>query len=292
MQVRRIALDRFGLRNLPAGSPVNDLRRRLVPIYLYHRYQVDAVLKLVGGTDYGFPIVGDGREVATPVPAATQSAALDALIATLDPAELVLPVPLLDLLAQQQSGDSDIQHQIEVFPGETGRGFDAGAAADVAAEVTLSGLFAPERVNRLVESTARDPQALGLPAVLDRTTTAVFKPAAGRLAEPARRVQARYVLTLAGLARGKDLSGTAAALIDAELETIGARLRGSRAADPVQRAHDRWLSGLLTDRDRLDQVLSDQRHPVAVPPGSPIGDVDCWLCGLQSPSLRSGVDAM
>lgn len=292
MQVRRIALHRFGLRNLPAGSPVNDLRRRLVPIYLYHRYQVDAVLKLVGGTDYGFPIVGDGREVATPVPAATQSAALDALIATLDPAELVLPVPLLDLLAQQQSGDSDIQHQIEVFPGETGRGFDAGAAADVAAEVTLSGLFAPERVNRLVESTARDPQALGLTAVLARTTAAVFKPAAGRLAEPARRVQARYVLTLAGLAHGKDLSGTAAALIDAELETIGARLRGSRAADPVQRAHDRWLSGLLTDRDRLDEVLSVQRPPVAVPPGSPIGDVDCWLCGLSTLSMRSGVDAM
>lgn len=292
MQVRRIVLDRFGLRNLPAGSPVNDLRRRLVPIYLYHRYQVDAVLKLIGGTDYGFPVVGDGREIAAPVPAETQSAALDALIATLDPAELVLPVPLLDLLAQQQSGDSDIQHQIEVFPGETGRGFDAGAAADVAAEITLSGLFAPERVNRLIEATARDPQALGLPAVLTRTTDAVFKPATGRLAEPARRVQARYVLTLAGLSRGGDVSGAAAALIEAELETVGARLRGSRAADPVQRAHDRWLGGLLTDRERLDQVLSDGRHAVAVPPGSPIGDEDCWLCGFQSSSTRPDVDAL
>ncbi|WP_395945139.1 zinc-dependent metalloprotease [Brevundimonas sp.] len=292
MRVRRIALDRFGLGNLPAGSPVNDLRRRLVPIYLYHRYQVDAVLKLVGGSDYGFPVVGDGREIATPVPAATQSAALDALLTTLDPAELVLPVPLLDLLAAQQSGDADIQHQIEVFPGETGRGFDAGAAADVAAEVTLSGLFGPERVNRLVEATARDPQALGLSDVLSRTSAAVFKPATGRQAEPARRVQARYVLILAGLTRGKDLSGTAAALIEAELMTVGERLRGSRAADPAQRAHDRWLGGLLTDRERLDQVLTDRRHPVAVPPGSPIGDEDCWLCGLQPSSIRSGVDGL
>ena len=172
----------------------------------------------------------------------------------------------------------DIQHQIELFPAGTGRAFDAGAAADVAAEVTLSALFAPERVNRLVEATARDPGALGLPQVLGRTSATVFAPVEGRASEAARRVQARYVLTLAGLTRGDDLSGTAAALIEAELAATGERLRGSRAADPVQRAHDRWLGALLADRERLEQILKDRRHPVAVPPGSPIGDQDCWLC--------------
>ncbi len=278
MQVRRIALSRFGLNALPAGSAVNDLRRRLVPIYLFHRYQVEAAAKLIGGTDYGFPIAGDGRESAAPVSAERQSQALEAVLATLDPTALTLPVPLLDLLAAQQSGDTDVQHQIELFPAETGRAFDAGMAADVAAEVTLSALFAPERVNRLVEATARDPGALGLRQVLGRTSAAVFASAQGRASEAARRVQARYVLTLAGLARGDDLSGTAAALIESELSATGERLRGARAADPVQRAHDRWLGALLADRARLEQILKDRRHPVAVPPGSPIGDQDCWLC--------------
>ncbi|WP_288758642.1 zinc-dependent metalloprotease [uncultured Brevundimonas sp.] len=282
MQVRRIALSRFGLNVLPAGSAVNDLRRRLVPIYLFHRYQVDAAAKLIGGVDYGFPIVGDGRESAAPVSAERQSQALEALLTTLDPAALTLPVPLLDLLAAQQSGDTDVQHQIEVFPADTGRGFDAGAAADVAAEVTLSALFAPERVNRLIEATARDPGALGLPQVLARTSAVVFAPAEGRPSEAARRVQARYVLTLAELRRGGDLSSTAAALIDQDLATTGQRLRGSRAADPVQRAHDRWLGALLADRERLEQILKDRRHPVAVPPGSPIGDQDCWLCAASA----------
>ncbi|MFW8695998.1 zinc-dependent metalloprotease, partial [Mesorhizobium japonicum] len=32
MAVRRIALARFGLNNLPAGAPTSDLRRVIVPI--------------------------------------------------------------------------------------------------------------------------------------------------------------------------------------------------------------------------------------------------------------------
>lgn len=276
MQIRRIALDRFGLRNLPAGSAVNDLRRRLVPIYLYHRYQVDAVSKLVGGIDYGYPVAGDGREAATPVPAATQRAALAALAKTLAPAELDLPEPLIALLAAQQSGDRDAQNDIEVFKGLEGRAFDPGVAADVAADVTLSALFAPERVNRLADAGRRDPSQLALTEALDAITAAAFAPATGRLAEPARRVQAQYVLTLAGLLRGKDLSSTSAAIVDGRLQALAERLKTSRAADAVQRDHDRWLGALIGNRDRLNQLLEDRHHAPPTPPGSPIGAESDW----------------
>ncbi len=276
MRIRRIALDRFGLRNLPAGSAVNDLRRRLVPIYLYHRYQVDAVSKLVGGIDYGYPVAGDGREAATPVPAATQRAALSALAATLAPAELDLSEPLIALLAAQQSGDRDAQNDIEVFKGLEGRAFDPGVAADVAADVTLTALFAPERVNRLADAGRRDPSQLALGETLDAITAVAFAPATGRLAEPARRVQAQYVLTLAGLLRGKDLSSTSAAIVDARLQALGDRLKASRASDPVQRDHDRWLGGLIGNRDRLNQLLQDRHHAAPTPPGSPIGAESNW----------------
>lgn len=278
MQVRRIALDRFGLGSLPEGSAVNDLRRRLVPIYLYHRYQVDAVAKLVGGLDYGYPVLGDGREAATPVLAATQRAALAALVTTLSPAELDLPDPLLALLAAQQSGDSDPQHDIEVFASRQGRMFDAGSAAEVAADTTLNALFAPQRVERLADAARRNPSALGLVETIDTVTAAVFAPAAGRLGEPARRVQARTVMTLAGLLRSDDLSATSVAVIDDRLQTLAARLAGSRAADPVQRAHDRWLGALLQDRDRLNQVLEANQVETPTPPGSPIGAEACWHC--------------
>ncbi|WP_225896944.1 zinc-dependent metalloprotease [Brevundimonas goettingensis] len=276
LKIRRIALDRFGLRNLPAGAAVNDLRRRLVPIYLYHRYQVDAVSKLVGGIDYSYPVSGGGQEAATAVPADVQRAALAALTRTLNPAELDLPEPLLALLAAQQSGDGDPQNDIEVFKGLNGRAFDPGVAADVAADVTLDALFAPQRVNRIADAGRRDPAALGLGETVDVITAAAFAPAEGRLAEPARRVQAQTVLTLAGLLKGDDLSSTSAAVIDDRLQALAVKLKASRAADPVQRAHDRWLGALIGDRDRLDQLLEDKHHAPATPPGSPIGAEEGW----------------
>ena len=276
MRIRRIALDRFGLRNLPQGAAVNDLRRRLVPIYLYHRYQVDAVAKLIGGLDYGYPVAGDGREAATPGPAQTQRAALAAMARTLSPAELDLSEPLIALLGAQQSGDRDAQNDIEVFKGLDGRTFDPGVAADVAADVTLTALFAPQRVNRLADATRRDPGQLGLGETLDAVMAAVFAPASGRLAEPARRVQAQYVLALAGLLRGKDLSSTSAAIVDARLQVLAERLKASRASDPVQRDHDRWLGDLIGDRDRLNTLLEDRHHAPPTPPGSPIGAESDW----------------
>ncbi len=278
MRVRRIALDRFGLRSLPVGAAVHDLRRRLVPIYLYHRYQVEAAAKLVGGVDYAYPVSGDGREAATAVPPETQRAALAALAATLSPAELDLPEPLLALLAAQQSGEGDPQTTIEVFSGRTGQVFDPGAAVDAAANITLRVLFAPERINRLADASRRDPAALALGEAIDTITTTVFTPAAGRLAGPARGVQAQYVLTLASLLRERTLSSTSAALVDGRLGALATRLKASTTADPMQRAHDRWLGALLSDRERLDQVLEGRRHASLTPPGSPIGAESCWHC--------------
>jgi hypothetical protein len=49
MAVRRVAVDRFGLAALKPGETVETLKRKYVPIYLLHRYQVEATVKQVGG---------------------------------------------------------------------------------------------------------------------------------------------------------------------------------------------------------------------------------------------------
>ena len=51
-------------------------RRSLVPLYLYHRYQVDAAASAVGGMHYIYALRGDGRQPTRPVPASEQRAAL------------------------------------------------------------------------------------------------------------------------------------------------------------------------------------------------------------------------
>ncbi|MDP5039567.1 MAG: zinc-dependent metalloprotease, partial [Paraglaciecola sp.] len=51
-EIRELALSNFGLKSLKAGSSLASLEETLVPIYLLHRYQLDAVAKLVAGVEY------------------------------------------------------------------------------------------------------------------------------------------------------------------------------------------------------------------------------------------------
>src|SRR2546423_4201560 len=60
MKVRNAALSRFGENNIREGAPMATLEDVLVPLYMHHRYQVEAVAKLVGGEDYTFSLRGRG----------------------------------------------------------------------------------------------------------------------------------------------------------------------------------------------------------------------------------------
>src|SRR3546814_2224624 len=102
--VRRAAVDHFGLGALSAGEPVANLRRKFVPIWLLHRYQVEAAAKLVGGVDFSYSLRGDGLEISRPVPAEAQRRAFDALLATLSPEDLTVQGGLMRLLSSGWSG--------------------------------------------------------------------------------------------------------------------------------------------------------------------------------------------
>ena len=286
LEVRRIALSHFGLASLPAGAPVADLRRVIVPIYLFHRYEIDAASKLIGGIDFPYAVNGDGREAARPVSGADQRRALDALLTTVDPAALDLPDPLIGLLSSAQSGEHDRQFDVEVFGDASDPVFDLPTAADAAADITFSDLLNPTRLNRVVELGGRDPGKLGLNELLTRTVAAVFadKPgASGRTGELRRRVQMRLVLDLAETLQDASLSPTAAGQIKAALTMLGARLAARKGGDAPDLAQARYLSAILLDttRDAIKTMaVADKARGVAPPPGSPIGSraEDCWLC--------------
>src|SRR2546427_13227588 len=85
MQVRGTALKRFGEDNIREGAPLATLEDVLVPLYMLHRYQVEAASKLVGGMDYTFALRGDGQTPTQIVAPAEQRRALAAVLATLKP---------------------------------------------------------------------------------------------------------------------------------------------------------------------------------------------------------------
>ena len=62
LNVRRIALSRLGPDKLRADEPLANVEQLLVPVYLHHRFQVDATAKLIGGVDYAYDFAGPARD--------------------------------------------------------------------------------------------------------------------------------------------------------------------------------------------------------------------------------------
>ncbi|WP_421738876.1 zinc-dependent metalloprotease [Caulobacter sp.] len=274
MTVRRAALDQFGLGALKTGETVETLKRKYVPIYLLHRYQVEAAVKQVGGVEFSYAVKGDAGQVAPLVAPDRQRAALAALMTTLSPAALDTPEKLVPLLSGGQSGETDRQHVIEVFGGMGGPVFDPLVAADVGAGVTLDTLLASDRLARLVDQHRRDPAQPGVGEVVDTLLATVFAPATGRQAEIARRVRWRTVLDLAAAARDVKRSPQAASEIDQKLAELATKLKTAPGADASDRALNLRLAALLRDGDDLTRVLGEAKLKPETPPGMPIGDVE------------------
>jgi len=295
LEVRRIALERFGAGNLPAGAPLSDLRRVIVPIYLFHRYEVDAVSKSVGGIDFTYAVNGDGLTASTPLPGKEQRRALQAMLSTLDPKVLDLPDALIRVLSAGQFSTPDKQNDIEVF-GALHRDpesfdldkvdamvrtppFDLRSAAAAAADVTLGDLLNTARLNRVEAQGALDREQLGLPELLSTTIGAVFEsgPAPNAHAAALRRwVQARLIGHLAGAMQDGALSAVAAADLKAALAELGKRLESVNSGDAQDQAAAHYFADIIGHEDKLKDFAARQGRSAVAPTGPPIGE-DGWF---------------
>jgi hypothetical protein len=273
MKVRAAAVARFGPEALPAGAPLADLRRAFVPIWLLHRYQVEAAAKLLGGVDFAYSVRGGGREDMRAVPPATQRHALDALLATLTPDALTVPAALLPRLSAGWSGDADRQTQIEIFPTAGGPVFDPLAATELGAAVTLTDVLAPARLNRLEIQNQADPQSPSASEVIDRLLAQVLAFTGSGPSEAAvqRRIATTSILALARVQRDPSLSPTFALALSDRLDRLGTRLAATPGVG-TQAEWSRGLGKLLGDREALDKAAADPRRLPHIPPGMPIGD--------------------
>lgn len=165
LKVRNKALTDFGLNTIKSGEAVSNLERYLVPVYLFHRYQSEAAVKLIAGVDYRYAIKGETDVTAQIVDAKIQLNALDAVLKTLDAETLALPKSLLPYLLPPADGSSrDREH----FKHRTGLNFDALGVAETAAKHTLGLLLNPARANRLIEHHARNQNNPSLLSVLNK----------------------------------------------------------------------------------------------------------------------------
>ena len=282
LEVRRVALSRFGENAIKRGWPMAQIEETLVPLYLHHRYQVEAATNVVGGMHYIYAVRGDGREPVRMASAAEQRAALTALMAAMSPAALALPENLLKKIPPRPSGYGRTR---ELFPRYTGLMFDAITPAVVGAEHVVGTLLTPDRAARLVEQKALDSSLPGLEDVIDAVYAASFgatarspyeaevKRAVERvvvdelidLAGSATMPQVRAIATLKLQRRGAELARVASAASDGNGQAA--------TADVATVAHSALLAAdVKRFLERPATAVAVRQPSQAIPPGAPIGE--------------------
>ncbi len=276
MQVRAAALKRFGENNIREGAPLATLEDVLVPLYLLHRYQVEAASKLVGGMDYTFALRGDGQTPTQIVAPAEQRRALAAVLATLKPEVLALPEPLLKMIPPRPP---DYERGREHFKIHTSPAFDALAPAEAAAQHTLQFLFNPERAARLVEFHARNAENPGLEEVLDAMLAATWKAPheEGYKGQIANAVDMVVLYDLMALAANEHVSDEVRAIARLKLHDLNKWLNAPVAGRPAitDQAHVSFASWQIEQFEK-DPKRIELTAPAEPPDGPPIGTDDDW----------------
>ena len=276
LDIRQAALNRFGENNIREGRPMASLEDVLVPIYLYHRYQTEATVKLIGGVDYTYNLRGDGQPGPVIVAGDVQRAALAAMLQTLDPEILALPEELLDLIPPQPAR---IPSTREHFRGYTDPMLDPTAMAEVAADLAASLIFNTERSARLMNQSARNSSYLSLADVVETVVGATLLSArqTGYMGSIQRSIHIAVLRNLLQLAAHDNASHDVKAVTKMLVENLQMQLtdRVFATDDLVWSAHYNYA--LRKIEQFMDDPTGFSAPPAPyTPPGAPIGSGEAF----------------
>ena len=265
MKVRRIALEKFSPTQLPAETTTADIAQYLTPLYLHHRFQLQAVGKLIGGNLYAYGYADKNSTPNEPVSTAVQIAAVEALIETIHPKELMLDVELLKSISPRPY--SSIRDS-EILPKQTGRIFDPLAAARVATDLTLNELLQHQRLARFARQSNGNPDIAPVNLIRRLVGKTWIEKTEAEHAQVARVVRESVVEHLLALVdnRSADVEVRAAALAGLQMVV---NLPGEDGDRDVE------FNYLMKERIKrfLERPYTELPTPKSLdtPPGSPIG---------------------
>ncbi|MCP5356751.1 MAG: zinc-dependent metalloprotease [Pseudomonadales bacterium] len=263
IEVRRIGLATFGEAMIRNGEPISDLEIVLLPLYMHHRFQMNAASQSIGGADYRYAMRGDGQTPWTIIDGEEQRDALATVLSTLSVDFLTLPPDILALLPPP----AHRRNQGEDFPGRTGVLFDVMGAVEASASLSVQQILIPERMARLVSYGALgdypDLEEV-IDALLDATWNADVPDNAyqRQILQVVQRVTADEMMVQAA---SEDNPGEVQSVLIDRLDKLAAQLEGLRNATAHQ-------SGTAAEIRRWEQ-RSEGSIPGAalqMPPGDPI----------------------
>jgi hypothetical protein len=270
MQIRRTILDQFSLNAIPEGYPYSSMEEVLVPMYLFHRYQVEATAKTVGGLEYSYALKGKMDDPPKIISPEKQQGAIDALISTIMPENLMLSQATLELIPPRAFG---YPRSRETFKSKTGPAFDYHTAVQTAAELTLYFLLHPERANRLVTQSRLQKNQPSLLSLSDQLIEAIWS-------NPSTDLQERYlqqIVEVAFLERlillnqdKKSFPETKAVALSALQKVKAFANRKQQSSHENDQVYYTWVA------QQIDQFIEKPKsfpmpETVKPPDGSPIG---------------------
>lgn len=274
MELRRIALKEFTEKKITKATPMANLEEVLVPMYMYHRFQVEATVKVLGGADYNYALRGDGQMVYEPVPAAKQREAFNALMATLTPQFLAVPEHILKMIPPRAFRyDANPR---ETFKRHTGLAFDPLAPAEAAAGLTLRMILNPERCSRLVSQRVLNADLPTFSEITKEMTKRLWrKPGMGEntyYAQIDRMVAMQYLDHLMKLANNKETA-------------TEVRMNAYAAINDIKMLGESFFNDAGFSRLTLLKIKQFEENPEAVissnaltpPDGQPIESGYDWL---------------
>jgi hypothetical protein len=267
--VRKKGMENFSEEAITNFTPLAKLEDVLVPLYNYHRYQYEAVTKLIGGINYNYSVRGDVNQIKpTILSNAIQQKALDAAINCLSASSLLIPERILQLIPPRPPMYYGVG---ELFDKRTGMSFDALAAAEALSDFELSFLFNVERANRLVQNKAR-AKTMGFDNVVDAVlkNTWYANMPNGLEGSIHRQTQQLVLSWLMGVGQSTEANYEVRAICNDKLKELKLKLTNQAKTDATHKAHYEYA--LERINNPKDITLPS---PTMMAPGAPIGcDLD------------------
>ena len=271
MRVRKIALQNLKPELLRENDAASDLQQMLVPVYLHHRFQVDATAKMIGGVEYSYDTAGQ-KVPQTPVPDRMQVQAFQELLKTIDPEQLVIHDKLWKSIVPQPFST---HRNIERFKGNTFPVFDRESAARVASDMTIGNLLQPQRISRLAMLNASRDDVLDANGLVTELVDHVWRQPVARNNESAvsRVVKQSVVDHLLQLLAEPDTSVAARGAARQGIDRVKWYLESAmELTDSTERNFARNLFDQITRFQQRPYPNVELPEAMPAPPGSPIGD--------------------
>jgi len=266
MKVRAKALSQFGENNIRPGMPMAMLEDVLVPVYFYHRYQVEAVTKLAGGMYYTYALRGDGQTMTRALSKEEQRKALNAVIDCLDPTFLQLPDRIVQMIPPRPAG---YDFSRELFRKRTGLAFDALSPAETAADLPLSFLFNSERLSRMAQYEVTS-NGLGVTEMINTLIAKTWK--APRLSGIEKLIQLQTEQVLLTYLLSASVNDNNSFAVKSNLKKALADLKTFIDTQSKTATDETYKGHLLLALERMKEP--EKAKPTIhkeIPPGAPIG---------------------